>query len=137
MKTKEEWDEYYAELAEKAEKEAEKDKANGYEPKRMPLFVLNQKETENSLFPHNQWELKFVQGDGKPARFHAIKNGWDVTFSIDSGDVLEIFSEGAEKADFEYMCGHIKEWLESESTLLDDCQNKVFAKIMWHQFFSL
>ena len=137
MKTKEEWHKYYTELVEKAEKEAENDVANGYEPKRMPLFVLNQKETEDNLFPHSQWELKLMQGDGKPARFHAIRNGWDVTFSIDSGDVLEILSEGAEKADFGYMFGHIKEWLEAQSTLLDDCQNKMFTKIMWHQFFSL
>ena len=137
MKTKEEWHKYYTELVEKAEKEAENDVANGYEPKRMPLFVLNQKETEDNLFPHSQWELKLMQGDGKPARFHAIRNGWDVTFSIDSGDVLEILSGGAEKADFGYMCGHIKEWLEAQSTLLDDCQNKMFTKIIWHQFFSL
>lgn len=136
MKTKEEWDKYYAELAEKAEKEAENDKANGYEPKRMPQFVLNQKETEYSLFPHNQWELKLVQGDGKPARFHANRGGWNVTFGIDDGEVIDVLAKGTNAAVFDYMRSHIKEWLEAQSTLFD-CQNKVFAKIMWYGFFSL
>ena len=136
MKTKEEWDKYYAELAEKAEKEAENDKANGYEPKRMPQCVLNQKETEYSLFPHNQWELKLVQGDGKPARFHVIRGGWNVTFGIDDGEVIDVLAKGTNAAVFDYMRSYIKEWLEAQSTLFD-CQNKVFAKIMWHQFFSL
>lgn len=135
MKTKEEWDEYYAELVEKCRKDLENDLANGYEPPKKPFFVLNEKETEQNLFPRSKWELKLLQGD-KPARFHVISGGWDVTFGIDDGEVIDILTKGTDAGVFDYMSCHIKEWLVAQSTLFD-CTNKMFTKMMWYCFFSL
>ncbi|MBO7145938.1 MAG: hypothetical protein J6W13_14095 [Salinivirgaceae bacterium] len=136
MKTKEEMDKYYSDLAEQCENEGKEEWANGYRPPLKPFFVLNEKDTEHSLFPHSQWELKLLQGDSEPARFHVIGKGWDVTFGIESGEVLNVLADGTEKADYEYACSHIKDWLKADSLLMGEYKNIEFARLMWKCFFA-
>ena len=49
---------------------------------------------DGGLSPFNSFEVKIWSNDHNPPHFHIIKDGWDVSFLIDDGEMLEIKTQG-------------------------------------------
>lgn len=97
------------------------------------MSYINKKETDNSIFPYNLWELKILSNDHNIPHFHILRNGWNVSFIIESGDVLKIESYGKNNEDYNYMVNNVKQWLNSKCFLLPKITNRENATTQWEQ----
>ena len=75
---------------------------------------INKKETGRCLFPYNTWELKIWSDDHTPPQFHIICDGWNVSYKIEDGNMLQIEGIGKNGSIFDYMEQHVKEWLATK-----------------------
>ena len=94
---------------------------------------INKKETEKGLFPYNKWEIKIWSNDHTPPHFHIIADGWNVSFRIDNGEVLDIETEGNKNSIYDYMIQNVNEWLESTCAILPQITNRQNAQAQWEQ----
>lgn len=85
------------------------------------------------IFPSNAWEIKIWSDDHNPPHFHIKRNGWNVSFVIETGERLEILSRGSESTDLDYMCANVTKWLDSPCALLPQITNRQNANIQWIQ----
>ncbi|MGM9746449.1 MAG: DUF4160 domain-containing protein [Paludibacteraceae bacterium] len=85
------------------------------------------------LFPYNAWEIKIWRDDHNPPHFHIIKNGWNVSFYIENGEVYQIETQGKDDKIYTYMITNVKEWLQNECAILPKVTNQQNAKAQWEQ----
>lgn len=108
-----------------------------YEENTEPLVEMariNMKENgKQCIFPYNVWEVKIWSNDHEPPHFHIISKGWDVSFNIETGDLIKIHNQGKEKGVLDYMTSNVKKWLESPSAILPTITNKQNATLQWIQ----
>ena len=94
---------------------------------------INKKETGNCIFPYNTWELKIWSNDHNPPHFHIIRNGWNVSFNIETGKVLQIESKGSKAEDYNYMISNVNQWLSSQCFMMPKITNRENAILQWEQ----
>ena len=111
--------------------------ALNYDEASMPLTEMariNMKETgKNSIFPYNAWEVKIWSDDHEPPHFHIKRNGWNVSFNIETGELIEILKRGSEDNVLDYMQANVNKWLNSPSAILPLITNKQNALTQWLQ----
>lgn len=101
-----------------------------------PLFEMariNVRESGNGLFPYNKLELKVLSNDHTPPHFHVIADGWDVSFKIDSGELLVINRKGRNTKIYQYMITNIPKWLESPAAIMPKITNRENVQMQWEQ----
>jgi hypothetical protein len=94
---------------------------------------INKNETGHSIFPYQAWEVKIWSSDHNPPHFHIIREGWDVSFRIEDGELLTIKSRGRNKDIYDYMCANVKRWLSSKCAILSIITNQQNAMSIWTQ----
>lgn len=94
---------------------------------------INKKESGNSQFPCEAWEVKIWSNDHDPAHFHILKDGWDVSFLIQNGDVLGVKSVGKKSGIYKYMVENVKEWLSNPCSAQPKLTNQENAQLQWDQ----
>ena len=93
---------------------------------------INENE-ETAIFPSNEWEIRIWSDDHNPPHFHIKRNGWNVSFVIENGNVLEVLSKGTEKNVWDYVCANVEKWLNSPCALLPHITNRENANLQWIQ----
>lgn len=94
---------------------------------------INKKETGRCLFPYNIWELKILSNDHTPPHFHIICEGWNVSYKIEDGSILQIEGKGKNGQIFDYMQRHVKEWLSTKCFAQPKLTNQENAMLQWEQ----
>ncbi len=94
---------------------------------------INKNEMGKCIFPYSSWELKIWSNDHNPPHFHILCDGWNVSFRIDDGEVLQIEGKGVNASIFEYMRNNVKEWLSSTCFTQPKLTNKENAILQWEQ----
>lgn len=94
---------------------------------------INKNETGRSIFPYESWEVKIWSSDHNPPHFHIIREGWDVSFTIEDGDLLMVKSRGVNKSIYYYMCGNVKRRLSSICSAQRKLTNQENAMLQWEQ----
>lgn len=94
---------------------------------------INKQEGSEGLFPYDSWEIRMWSNDHNPPHFHIIKDGWNVSFLADSGDLLNIEKKGKKKEVFTYMLGNVKDWLDSKCSIEPSVTNRRNALNVWNQ----
>ncbi|MGM9767007.1 MAG: DUF4160 domain-containing protein [Candidatus Cryptobacteroides sp.] len=86
-----------------------------------------------SIFPLHAWEVKIWSDDHEPPHFHIKRNGWNVSFTIETGEQMEILVKGSETNVLDYMQANAKKWLGSPSAILPQIANRQNAFAQWIQ----
>ena len=95
---------------------------------------INMNETGGkSIFPSDSWEITVCSNDPYPPHFHIRRNGWDVSFLVETGELLEILHEGTEEDVLHCMQANVKQWLDSPSAILPQITNRENASAQWTQ----
>lgn len=94
---------------------------------------INKKETGRCLFPYNTWELKIWSNDHTPPHFHIICDGWNVSYKIEDGNMLQIEGKGKNDSILDYMEQHVKEWLSTKCFVQPKLTNQENAMLQWEQ----
>lgn len=94
---------------------------------------INKNETGRSIFPYEAWKVKIWSSDHNPPHFHIIREGWDVSFTIEDGDLLMVKSRGGNKSIYDYMCSNVKRWLSSICSAQRKLTNQENAMLQWEQ----
>ena len=95
---------------------------------------INMKESgKGSIFPFNAWEVKIWSDDHEPPHFHIKRNKWNVSFNIETGEIMEILSQGTEKNVYDYMIANVSSWLDSPCAILPQITNRQNAMLQWVQ----
>lgn len=97
------------------------------------MAIINKKETGRCLFPYNIWELKILSNDHTPPHFHIICEGWNVSYKIEDGSILQIEGKGKNGQIFDYMQRHVKEWLSTKCFAQPKLTNQENAMLQWEQ----
>ena len=88
---------------------------------------------ETNLFPHNSYEIQIWSNDHMPPHFHILKDGWDVSFLIENGELYKINKVGKNKRIYKYMLANIGKWLSANCAVLPIATNKQNANAIWKQ----
>ena len=91
---------------------------------------------ESNLFPHQSYDIQIWSNDHTPPHFHVLKDGWDVEFYIENGDLYRIKKDGNNKQIYSYMVKNIKKWLSSKCVVLPMVTNQENANAIWKQLHS-
>ena len=94
---------------------------------------INKNESGDCIFPFASWEVKICSNDHDPPRFHILKDGWNVSFKIEDGSVLQVERKGKKNEVYNYMANNVAVWLTSHCALLPKITNKENATIQWEQ----
>lgn len=95
---------------------------------------INMKESgKGSIFPFNAWEVKIWSDDHEPPHFHIKRNRWNVSFDIETGEQIEILTQGTEKNVYDYMIANVSKWLDNPSAILPQITNRQNAMVQWTQ----
>ena len=94
---------------------------------------INKNETGKCIFPYNRWEVKIQSFDHNPPHFHIKCEGWNVSFVIENGNVLEVLTKGDDNEVLEYMTANVKEWLVSKCFAQPKLTNRENAQLIWDQ----
>ena len=100
-----------------------------------PLDIarLNKRDGEGDIFPYDKWQLIMRSDDSEPPHFHIIRDGWDVIFSIASGESIKVINEGNEKSHLNYMVPNATSWLDAPNRFYQHISNRQAAMLMWEQ----
>lgn len=88
---------------------------------------------ESNLFHHNSYEIQIWSDDHMPPHFHILKDGWDVSFLIENGELYRINKKGKNKQIYKYMLANIGEWLSAKCAVLPIATNQQNANAIWKQ----
>lgn len=97
---------------------------------------INTNESGISIFPYNSYEVKIWSNDPEPPHFHVICEGWNISFLIDNGEILDIKSQGKKRDVYKYICKNVKDWLSSPCSILPTITNQENAFAVWMQLHS-
>jgi hypothetical protein len=92
---------------------------------------INRRETGNGIFPDGEYDIQVCSYDEEPSHLHIIKDGWDVSFTIEDGELLTVKSRGRDKNIYDYMCVNVKRWLSSKCAVLSIITNQQNASLLW------
>lgn len=100
-----------------------------------PLDIarLNKRDGENDIFPYDKWQLIMRSDDVEPPHFHIISEGWDVIFSIASGELIKVINEGNKKSHLNYMVQNTTSWLDAPNRFYQHISNRQAAMLIWDQ----
>ena len=96
---------------------------------------INKKETGKCIFPFNKWEVKIWSNDHNPPHFHIMCNGWNVSYCIEDGSLLEVLSKGKESGDYDYMQANVEKWLSTKCFAQPKLTNRENAILQWEQLY--
>ena len=74
---------------------------------------INKKETDRCIFPYNTWKIEILSNDHTPPHFHIISDGWNVSYKIEDGNMLQIEGIGKNDSIFDYKKKKVKEYNKS------------------------
>ena len=94
---------------------------------------INKKETDRCIFPYNTWKIEILSNDHTPPHFHIISDGWNVSYKIEDGNMLQIEGIGKNDSIFDYMEKHVKEWLSTKCFAQPKLTNQENAMLLWQQ----
>lgn len=94
---------------------------------------INLGETCEDIFSYEEYDVHIWSDDPKPSHLHIVKDGWDVSFQIKTGEVHKIHTQGEDNATYEYMVNNIALWLDSPFRLIPRITNRENAKAVWLQ----
>ena len=94
---------------------------------------INKKETDRCIFPYNTWKIEILSNDHTPPHFHIISDGWNVSYKIEDGNMLQIEGIGKNGSIFDYMEQHVKEWLATKCFVQPKLTNQENAMLLWQQ----
>lgn len=94
---------------------------------------INLDEGSNNIFPYNKFDVRIWSNDHMPMHFHVLSEGWDISFTIVSGELYRINRQGDNKKIYKYIVSNVKKWLNSESAIAAPFTNAQNAKIVWRQ----
>ena len=57
---------------------------------------------ESNIFPHNSYEIQIWSNAHIPPHFHILKDGWDVSFLIENGELYKINKVGKNKQEHRF-----------------------------------
>ena len=92
---------------------------------------INKNENGKCIFPYDSWEIRIWGNDHNPPHFHVIRDGWDVEFLIETGELYRIKSEGRNKQIYKYILSNIKNWLNSTCFAQKKITNQENAMLHW------
>lgn len=88
---------------------------------------------ESHLFPYNSYLIQIWSNDHNPPHFHILREDWDVSFFIDSGDLYKVNNFGKNEKIYNYMIKNVKEWLSKKCAVLPIITNQQNANVIWKQ----
>lgn len=97
----------------------------------MEMARINRR--ENVLFPFAGWEIKIWSNDHTPPHFHIMKDGWNVSFEIGTGNLLGVEKSGANQSVYCYMMNNVQEWLNAPCAVQPKLTNRENAMLLWEQ----
>ena len=78
---------------------------------------INKKETDRCVFRYNTWKIEILSNDHTPPHFHIISDGWNVSYKIEDGNMLQIEGIGKNDSIFDYMEKHVKAYNSREKSV--------------------
>lgn len=97
----------------------------------LEMARINKK--ENNIFPFTAWEIKIWSNDHTPAHFHIIRDGWNVSFNIETGKIMQIEGKGQNRRVYDYMVNNVEKWLNSPCAIQEKLTNRENATLQWMQ----
>lgn len=94
---------------------------------------INVNEPQGAIFPYQDYDVHIWSNDHEPPHFHIKRNRWNVSFNIETGEQIEILSQGTEKNVYDYMITNVSKWLDSPSAILPQITNRQNAMTQWMQ----
>lgn len=88
---------------------------------------------EDSIFPYAGWEIKIWSNDHLPRHFHILKDGWNVSFEIETGRLLGVEAQGKNMSVYRYMVNNVADWLSSPCAAQAKLSNRENADLVWEQ----
>ena len=86
-----------------------------------------------NIFPYNKFEVKIWSNDHEPPHFHVLCDGWNLSFKIENGELLNVEQKGANRSVYKHIIKNVRQWLESECAILPMITNQQNAMAMWIQ----
>lgn len=106
---------------------------NHYNRTALPeVAVINVGEPVDAVFSYDKWRIRVYSNDPNPPRFHIIRQGWNASFAIQTGELLECKGDSHPSV-LDYMCRSVKVWLDSQSYPLPAITNRENAQSVWEQ----
>ena len=94
---------------------------------------INLEETCEDIFPYKEYDVHILSDDLEPLHLHIVKDDWNVSFLIKTGDLHKIYSQGQDVHIYEYMVNNVKPWLDARFKLIPKITNRENAALMWLQ----
>lgn len=91
---------------------------------------INKHEQGNSIFPFNSFEVQVWSNDHNPPHFHVLSNGCNISFLIETGEILNVESNGDLKT-YQYILKNVKKWLNNKNSYQPKLTNKEAAEMYW------
>ena len=97
---------------------------------------INTKETGKGIFPFNSYDVRIWSNDHEPPHLHVICEGWNISFLIENGELLEVKTKGEKEQVYNDICKKVKKWLSSPCAVLPIVTNMQNAYAVWIQLHS-
>ena len=94
---------------------------------------INKKESSQGIFPSNAFEVKIWSNDHTPPHFIILKDGWNISFEIENGNLLKVEGKGPNAQDYNYIVKNVSKWLNSQSAIIPTISNQQNAMAVWEQ----
>ena len=107
--------------------------ADDYREPLLEMSRINTNENGKRGFPYNKFVVRVWSTDHEPPHFHVIREGWDLSFRIDNGELLNIKSKGKNDQVYQYIIANVQHWLQSPCAILPMITNQQNAKATWIQ----
>lgn len=88
---------------------------------------------DRGIFPFDSFEVKIWSNDHNPPHFHVIKDGWDISFVIETGELLDVKFQGKKIDIGEYIINNVENWLADKCAILPIVSNRDNARAVWCQ----
>ena len=77
--------------------------------------------------------MRIWSNDHEPPHFHVEKDGWNIAFTIDDGELYKIEEQGKNQQIRDYMISNVKKWLVSKSANRPRETNQENAMATWEE----
>ena len=94
---------------------------------------VNLRETRVDIFPYEEYQVYIMSDDSEPPHLHIVKEGWDVTFLIETGALHKIYTQGQNVSTYDYMLNNVGRWLDKQCSIMPKITNRECAAAVWLQ----
>lgn len=94
---------------------------------------INMRETRAEIFPYEEFQVYILSDDSEPPHLHISKDGWEILFLIDTGELYKINAEGLNNYTYDYIVNNIHRWLDKECSIMPQITNRENANLLWLQ----